>query len=91
MMLVAEKAPPAQPINIGHDRETTIRELFELMCQIVRRHPKARYDVSRPDGYPRRAADTTLLRRITGFVPSISLEEGLREIIEAMTFEWSPQ
>lgn len=82
MMLIAEKAPPAQPINIGHDQEVTIRELFQIICKVAGRSPKAVFDTSKPDGCPRRAADTTLLKRITGFVPSISLENGIREIYE---------
>jgi nucleoside-diphosphate-sugar epimerase len=36
-----------------------------------------------PEGYPRRAADTTRLKQVTGgFVPQTSLDEGLTEMIE---------
>lgn len=80
MMLVAEKAPAATPVNIGHDGEVTIKQLFALICKTVGMTPEARYDTSKPDGYARRAADTTLLKRLTGFVPSVTLEEGLREM-----------
>lgn len=83
MMLIAEKAPPATPINIGHDEEVTIKDLFLLICKVLNKFPKAYFDTSKPDGYPRRAADTTLLRSITGFVPSISLEQGVREMAES--------
>ncbi|OGW85221.1 MAG: hypothetical protein A3C35_08350 [Omnitrophica bacterium RIFCSPHIGHO2_02_FULL_46_11] len=83
MMLITEKAPPAQPINIGHDNEITIKELFQVICKVVGKFPKPQYDTSKPDGYPRRAADVTLLRRYTGFVPSISLEDGIREMYES--------
>lgn len=82
MMLIAEKAPPAQPINIGHDKEVTIKELFGVICKVVGKFPQPQYDTSKPEGYPRRAADVTLLKRYTGFVPSISLEEGIREMYE---------
>ena len=80
MMLIAEKAPAAQPINIGHDQEVTIKELFNVICSVIGKHPKPFFDTSKPDGYPRRAADITLLRQTTGFVPAISLEEGIREM-----------
>lgn len=85
MMLIAEKAPPAQPINIGHDHEITIKELFNLICKVIGKYPKAQFDISKPDGYPRRAADVTLLRKLTGFVPSISLEDGIREMLGHFT------
>ena len=82
MMLITEKAPAAQPINIGHDKEVTIKELFSVICKVLNKYPKAFYDTSKPDGYARRAADTTLLKKYTGFVPSISLEDGVREMYE---------
>ncbi|OIO39250.1 MAG: hypothetical protein AUJ72_01090 [Candidatus Omnitrophica bacterium CG1_02_46_14] len=82
MMLIAEKAPAATPINIGHDREVTIKELFKVICQILGKYPKPQFDTSKPDGYPRRAADVTLLKKITDFTPSISLEEGILEMAD---------
>ncbi|MBI3312889.1 MAG: NAD-dependent epimerase/dehydratase family protein [Candidatus Omnitrophica bacterium] len=84
LMLVAEKAPAGVPINVGHDQEVTIKELFAIICKVIGKTPKPKFDTSKPDGYPRRAADTTLLRKYTGFVPSISLEEGIREMVEAL-------
>jgi len=45
-------------------------------------HNEAFYDTSKPEGYSRRAADTTKLKKVTdGFIPTISLEEGLQEMI----------
>ena len=82
MMLLAEKAPAAQPVNIGHDQEVTIKELFKIICKVVGRSPQAFYDTSKPDGYARRSADTALLKKYTSFVPAISLEEGIREMYE---------
>jgi len=66
-----------------HDQETSIRELVEKICEMTGRSPEIHYDSSLPEGYPRRAADTTKLRAVTGgFVPKISLEEGLAQMIE---------
>ncbi len=84
MILVAEKAPPSCPVNIGHDQEITIRELFQIICKVVGKFPKVHFDNSKPDGYPRRAADTTFLKKVTGFVPSIPLEQGIREMYESL-------
>src|SRR3989338_5035374 len=39
MMLLVEKAPAGQPVNIGHDRETTIKDLFYLICKVLGRSP----------------------------------------------------
>lgn len=82
MMLLAEKAPAGAIVNIGTDDEMSIKELFYMMCKVLGKSPKAFFDTSKPDGFARRAADVTLLKNYTGFVPSISLEEGIRETAE---------
>lgn len=82
MILLTEKAPPAEPVNVGHDQMISIKELFETICRVLKKTPRPRYDTTKPEGYSARAADTTKLRALTGFVPSISLEEGIREMVE---------
>lgn len=82
MILAAGKAPAGQPLNIGHDRMVSIRDLFDTICRVVGRRPKAFYNTTKPEGYPARAADTTQLHRITGFIPSTTPEEGIREMVE---------
>ncbi|HIE52562.1 MAG TPA: NAD-dependent epimerase/dehydratase family protein [Armatimonadetes bacterium] len=73
----------ADPVNVGHDDEITIRDLFYKLCDLLDRHPQPFFDTSMPEGYPRRAADTTKLKAVTmGWEPEVSLEEGLREMIE---------
>ncbi|UCH33375.1 MAG: NAD-dependent epimerase/dehydratase family protein [Armatimonadota bacterium] len=81
--LVTEKYPAADPVNVGHDQETTIKELLSKIIELTGKQPRVLYDTSLPEGYRRRAADTTKLRQVTGgFVPQISLEQGLVEMIE---------
>lgn len=81
--LVTAFHPKADPVNIGHDKEITIRNLFAKLCELLKKNPEPFYDTSMPEGYPRRAADTTKLKQVTmGWEPEVSLEEGLREMIE---------
>lgn len=83
MMLLTEKYPAADPVNIGHDQESSIRQLVAVILRLTGRQASVVFDTSRPDGYPRRAADIAKLRTVTGgFVPSISLEEGVAQTIE---------
>lgn len=83
MMLLTEKYPAADPVNIGHDKESSIRELLALILRLTGKKANVVFDTSRPDGYPRRAADVTKLRTVTGgFVPSIPLDEGIAQTIE---------
>ena len=83
MKLVTEKYPKADPVNIGHDKEITIKELIKLILEIAKKNPEVVFDASKPDGYPRRAADTAKLRKVTGgWAPDTPLEEGLREMVD---------
>lgn len=82
MKIVTERYAKADPVNIGHDNEITIKELMNLILKITGRNPRVVFDTSKPDGYPRRGADTTKLRKITGgWVPDTPLEEGIKEMV----------
>jgi nucleoside-diphosphate-sugar epimerase len=83
LKLITELYPAADPVNLGHDRETSIRELAEQIVKITGKKNKLFFDTSKPEGAKRKSADVTKLRKITGgFVPQITLDEGLKEMIE---------
>lgn len=82
MKLIAEKATTSDPINIGHDDEVSIKELAETILHVTGKNPELTFDTSKPDGYPRRGADPTLLKEVTGWVPDTPLEQGLKEMVE---------
>lgn len=82
MKLIAEKATTSDPINVGHDDEVSIRRLIEMIIEVTGSDASYEFDTSKPDGYPRRGADATLLREVTGWVPATPLEAGLKEMVE---------
>lgn len=69
-------------INVGYGKETTIRNLAELVGEIVGFQGKVVYDTSKPDGTPRKLLDTSRLREF-GWEPKITLRDGIRH-----TYEW---
>lgn len=71
---------PHGPINVGTGRETSIRELAELISRTVGYEGRTDWDTSKPTGQPRRALDTTLASE-HGFVASTSLEAGLSSAV----------
>jgi len=82
MMCIAEKVDDLYPINIGHDREVTMREVVEMLQELTGSKAAVEYMTSRPEGYPRRASDTTRLKSLIGYVPDTPLEEGLKATLE---------
>ena len=70
-------------VNIGHNREISIRQLtHEIIALSGREKAEIIYDVTKPDGYPRRAADTTRLKQLIGWIPDTPLPETLAAMIE---------
>ncbi len=71
-----------QHINVGTGVDLTIRQIAELVRDVV--HPSAtlRYNTDKPDGTPRKVVDITKLRA-SGWSPSTELADGIRS-----TYEW---
>lgn len=67
-------------INIGTGIETSIKEIVELICKIVRYHGRIVWDTSKPNGAPRRILDVSKLNSL-GWKPKTSLEEGIMKIV----------
>lgn len=70
------------PINVGTGSDVSIKELADLVGEVVGFTGKIEWDTSKPDGTPRKLLDTSRLGNI-GWKPRITLERGLKE-----TYEW---
>ena len=83
LKLITEHYAVADPVNVGHDRQTSIRELIENILKITGKNTRVVFDTTKPEGANKKAADVTKLRRVTrGFTPQITLDEGLEEMVE---------
>lgn len=67
-------------INCGSGTDTTIRELAELIRLCVDWDGEFVFDTSKPDGTPRKLLDISQARRL-GWEPSISLQDGIADIV----------
>ena len=63
-------------INIGCGEDVTIRELAEIIKQVVCYHGELRFDTSKPDGTMQKVLDVSCIKRI-GWTASTSLGEGI--------------
>ncbi len=70
------------PLNLGQDRMISINDLARLVGRIAGVAIDIRH-VPGPQGVRGRNSDNTLLRKVLGWEPEISLEEGL-----ARTYPW---
>ena len=81
-LLLLEKYDSPEIINVGCGEDISIRELAELICDIVGFDGELNWDATKPDGTPRKLLDVTKLRAL-GWKPSIPLREGITQ-----TYEW---
>ncbi|KAL5537336.1 hypothetical protein UlMin_046263 [Ulmus minor] len=69
-------------VNVGSGKEVTIKELAELMKEVVGFEGELVWDTSKPDGTPRKLMDSSKLAGL-GWTPKISLKDGLVD-----TYTW---
>ncbi|MBL7974281.1 MAG: GDP-L-fucose synthase, partial [Candidatus Kapabacteria bacterium] len=65
----------------GTGTDITIRQLAELIAQLVGYNGTLQFDTTKPDGTPRKLMDVQRATRL-GWQARISLESGLRSVIE---------
>lgn len=84
MMLAVENGIN-QPINLGSGTGVTIRQIAEIVAANIPGGPvEIVWDISKPKGDAKRLMDMTRAHS-HGFMPTISIEEGIRETIEWYT------
>ncbi len=81
IVLAAEKYDGSEPVNLGTGQEITIRELVELIAEVTGFTGEIRWDLTKPDGQPRRALDTSRSRELFGFGAHMRWEDGLRATV----------
>lgn len=69
-------------INIGNNKETTILELAELIKRLTNSSSKITFHPLPEDDPKRRCPDISKAKKILGWEPKVSLEEGLKNTIK---------
>jgi GDP-L-fucose synthase len=81
-VFLLEKYDSPEIVNVGWGEDISIRELAELICDVVGFQGKLVFDSTKPDGTPRKLLDVTKLRNL-GWQPGIPLREGI-----VSTYDW---
>lgn len=83
MLMALEKYPEPDPINIGSSEEVTIKDLVSLIIRLAGRTDlKIKFDTTKPEGQPRKAADTSKAEKLIGYKSEYTLENGLKHAID---------
>lgn len=76
-LFLMENYSDPELVNIGTGIDVTIKELAETVKEIVGFDGEIRWDVSKPDGTPRKLMDVSKLHQL-GWKHSIELADGIR-------------
>ncbi|MFM2182093.1 MAG: hypothetical protein RJB61_387 [Actinomycetota bacterium] len=82
IVLAAEVLESVEPVNLGTNREITIRETVELIAEMVGYDGDLVWDATKPDGQPRRRVDPARAEELFGWRAQMPFEEGLRRTID---------
>jgi GDP-L-fucose synthase len=80
--LLLEKYDSPEIINVGCGEDVSIRELAELVCDVVGFGGELAWDATKPDGTPRKLLDISKIRAL-GWKPAIPLRDGIQR-----TYDW---
>lgn len=70
------------PINLGTGSDISIKDLAELIANLVEYKGKIVFTAKVSDGQPKRRLDVSRAKDMLGFTAETSLEEGLKKTIE---------
>jgi len=70
-------------LNLGTDELVTINGLVDMVARIAGKRIAKRHNMAGPQGVRGRNSENTRLRKVLGWEPSISLEQGL-----SLTYPW---
>jgi GDP-L-fucose synthase len=72
----------SEPVNLGTHQEVTIRNLVELICELMGFEGEILWETDKPNGQPRRCLDTERAKKAFGFTAEIEFKEGLKRTID---------
>lgn len=72
----------AEPVNLGTGYEISIRDLINLISELMEFEGEIVWETDKPNGQPRRCLDTERAKQAFGFTAQVGFEEGLKNTIE---------
>lgn len=83
LVLMLDKYHLDMPVNISGGTGFTIKEVVELVKEIVGFKGELVWDSTKPDGHPVKIFDVSRMKAELGFRPKIGLKEGISK-----TYDW---
>ena len=82
IVMATQKYNDSEPVNLGTGYEITIKDLVELICELMEFDGKLVWETDKPNGQPRRCLDTQRAWEYFGFKAEVEFREGLKNTID---------
>ena len=82
IVLATKNYNKSEPVNLGSSFEISIKDLATTIAEVVGYTGNITFDISKPDGQPRRKLDVSKAQREFGFTSKTSFTNGLKKTVE---------
>ncbi len=82
IVLATQHYNEPDPVNLGTGYEIKIRDLVELICELMGFPGEIVWETDKPNGQPRRCLDTEKAKQAFGFTAEVDFKQGLKNTID---------
>jgi GDP-L-fucose synthase len=82
IVMATQKYEESEPVNLGTNYEISIKDLVELICELMGFEGEIVWETDQPNGQPRRCLDTNRAKEKFGFVAQVEFRQGLKNTID---------
>ncbi len=82
IVMATQSYDEPDPVNLGTNYEITIKDLVELICDLMGFQGEIVWETDKPNGQPRRCLDTERAKEKFGFVAQVEFKQGLKNTID---------
>ena len=82
IVMATQKYSDAAPVNLGTNSEISIKDLAELVCDVMGFEGELVWQTDQPNGQPRRCLNTDRAKQAFGFEAQVDFREGLKNTVK---------
>lgn len=82
IVMATQSYSDSEPVNLGTGYEITIRDLVNLISELMGFEGEIVWETDKPNGQPRRCLDTERAKQAFGFVAEVDFRTGLKNTID---------
>ena len=82
IVMATQKYNQPEPVNLGTNSEISIKDLTELICELMSFDGELVWETDKPNGQPRRCLDTSRAKEAFDFTALMDLKQGIKNTID---------